>query len=148
MINKRTPHSPRPLTGKQQAFVTAYLANGFNATRAADTAGYKGTETALSVQGNTNLRIPRIEAEITRRSVALQERVEVTPAHIQGILSQTIVPRIGSDNPRQADVLLRATELLGRTIGAFVDRKEVLQAGRFEITIERVEPDKVDDAPA
>ena len=130
----------RPLTGKQQAFVTAYLANGFNATDACRKAGYKGTETALGVQGNHNLRLPKIEAEIARRTAALQARMEVTPAYIQGILSQTIVPRVGTDDARQADVMLRATELLGRTIGAFIDRKEVVQAGRFEITIERVEP--------
>ena len=30
------------LTGKQKVFVDAYLSNGFNATEAARTAGYKG----------------------------------------------------------------------------------------------------------
>jgi phage terminase small subunit len=60
------------LTGKQQAFVDHYLACNFNATEAARLAGYKGSDTALSVVGHRNLRKAKIANEIARR---LSERV-------------------------------------------------------------------------
>ena len=50
---------------------------------------------------------------------------------------------VGSNPISRSNALipLTATELLGRTIGAFIDHKEVLQAERFEKTIQRVDPD-------
>lgn len=50
------------LTAKQQSFVSAYLANGFNATRAAIEAGYS-EKTAYSI-GWENLRKPEIKSAI------------------------------------------------------------------------------------
>lgn len=54
------------LTTKQQAFVEAYLANGFNGTRAAETAGYKGNYFTLAAVAYENLRKPQI-AELVRQ---------------------------------------------------------------------------------
>lgn len=59
------------LTDKQQAFVNAYLSNGFNATRAAKAAGYKGSNKSLAVIGSDNLRKPNIAAEIKEHMAAL-----------------------------------------------------------------------------
>lgn len=53
------------LTTKQRAFVEAYLANGFNATRAAITAGYSA-RTARSI-GAENLTKPDIAGLISKR---------------------------------------------------------------------------------
>jgi phage terminase small subunit len=50
------------LTGKQQAFVLAYVSNGFNATQAALTAGYS-EKTAYSI-GSENLKKPDIKQAI------------------------------------------------------------------------------------
>lgn len=50
------------LTRKQQAFVNAYIVNGFNATQAALSAGYS-EDTAYSI-GHENLRKPEIKAAI------------------------------------------------------------------------------------
>jgi phage terminase small subunit len=50
------------LTAKQQAFVVAYLSNGFNATAAARTAGYP--KRAAHVTGWENLRKPKIASLI------------------------------------------------------------------------------------
>lgn len=50
------------LNRKQQAFVNAYIINGFNATQAAITAGYS-ENTAYSI-GHENLRKPEIKAAI------------------------------------------------------------------------------------
>jgi len=50
----------RELTGKQKAFVIHYLANGFNGTRAAEAAGYKGANATLRVVAHDNLTKPNI----------------------------------------------------------------------------------------
>lgn len=52
------------LKGKQKAFVLAYLSNGFNGTRAAKTAKYKGADVTLAVVASENLRKPKIKAAI------------------------------------------------------------------------------------
>jgi phage terminase small subunit len=55
------------LTTKQRLFVESYLSNGFNATEAARTAGYKGKEHTLHVVGYENLRKPEIAAVVSER---------------------------------------------------------------------------------
>lgn len=52
------------LKGKQKAFVLAYLSNGFNGTRAAKTAKYKGNDATLAVVASENLRKPKVKAAI------------------------------------------------------------------------------------
>lgn len=56
----------KKLTGKQELFVTAYLANGFNGVRAAAEAGYTGNINTLSVQASANIRIPKIAKMISQ----------------------------------------------------------------------------------
>lgn len=55
------------LTGKQQAFINAYLSNGFNATDAARQAGYEGNDITLAAVGYENLRKPQIATVINER---------------------------------------------------------------------------------
>lgn len=57
----------RQFTAKQLLFIDAYLANGGNGTRAAEAAGYKGSEDVWAQVAYENLRKPEIEAEINRR---------------------------------------------------------------------------------
>jgi len=52
------------LNGKQKMFVSAYLANGFNATRAAESAGYAGNDNTLAVTAYNLLRNAKIRAII------------------------------------------------------------------------------------
>lgn len=54
----------KPLNDKQQAFLSAYLSNGFNATQAAKSAGY--SERTAVVKGCVLKKDPRIAAEISR----------------------------------------------------------------------------------
>lgn len=59
------------LTLKQDAFVKAYIVNGFNATQAAITAGYS-KKTAGSV-GNENLQKPEIAKAIEEHRKSLEK---------------------------------------------------------------------------
>lgn len=56
------------LTGKQTAFVNAYLGEAkFNATEAARIAGYEGNDATLAQIGYENLRKPDIETQVKAR---------------------------------------------------------------------------------
>ena len=54
----------KSLTAKQDAFVKAYILNGENATQAAKSAGYKGSDNTLRVMGQENLLKPAISKAI------------------------------------------------------------------------------------
>lgn len=65
--NEVSPQAGDGLTGKQKVFIDAYLSNGFNATEAARTAGYKGDSNTLSSVGYENLRKPEILVVVNGR---------------------------------------------------------------------------------
>lgn len=69
-------------TRKQQLFIDSYFANGFNATRAAITAGYS-EDTAYS-QGSRLLKDVEIKAEVERRF----DELVLPPAEILARLSE------------------------------------------------------------
>lgn len=83
------------LTGKQQAFVDAYITCGFNATEAARRAGYSGDDTAMRVVGARNIANVNVRAEIDR------------------LLSERLMSR--------DEVLARLAEHAGVTLDDFVD---------------------------
>lgn len=63
--------SKSTLTDKQQAFIRAYCANGFNGVRAARTAGYSGSYSVLCVTAHDNLSNPKIRVEIDKHFKAI-----------------------------------------------------------------------------
>ncbi len=71
------PEDEHNLTLKQEAFVCAYLQNGFNATKAAKTAGY--AEDSARVTGCQNLTNPNIAEAINARL----DSEGITPARIK-----------------------------------------------------------------
>jgi phage terminase small subunit len=78
----------KKLTGKQMAFIAAYIANGFNATEACKTAGYSAkSRGSLGSQAAANLQNAAIMAELKRQ---LSER-EVTPERVIGQLDAIAV---------------------------------------------------------
>lgn len=101
------------MTEKQKAFIREYLVD-FNATKAAIRAGY--SENAASEQGYDNLRNPQIKHEI---DVYIQENVlnvnEILRDNIE-FLKNTIKTS-KSDRDK-----LKASELLGKSIGQFSDK--------------------------
>jgi phage terminase small subunit len=75
------------LTAKQQAFCESYVANGFNATQAALTAGYK--ETNATQQGCENLGKPYIQEFIQNFMAEASERALVTTEDVvKGLLKE------------------------------------------------------------
>ena len=64
------------LTAKQQAFCEHYVANGFNATQAAISAGY--SEKTAYIIGHENLSKPKIEEYIAKFKQKASNRALVT----------------------------------------------------------------------
>jgi phage terminase small subunit len=66
----------KPLTAKQEAFCRHYVANGFNATQAAISAGY--SEDTAQEQGSQNLSKLIIQERIAELSKGTVERAKAT----------------------------------------------------------------------
>lgn len=107
------------LTPKQQAFVKYYAACG-NASKAARQAGYKQPR----VQGAENLAKPAIQAALADLTASIssdriadaQERQEFWSAVMRGEFK---------GDPDLLKASLKASEILGRAQGDFIDRKEL-----------------------
>lgn len=83
------------LTGKQQAFINAYLGVAkFNATEAARIAGYEGDDNVLGVTGFENLRNPKIAAEVSRRlneaALSANEVLHILSMQARGSLADVL----------------------------------------------------------
>lgn len=78
----RKPESQkaRKLAPKQEQFILEYLANGFNATRAAIAAGYKKAN--ADTQGSRLLANPKIAAVIAERTRQMCEKREITAERV------------------------------------------------------------------
>lgn len=102
------PHYARlDLTDMQAAFVSAFLANGGNATRAADAVGYKSPRVA----GNALTRNPKVASAI-RRAI----RSEITTKGTK--LAWSAIERILEDPTAPYSVQLKAaTKVLDYTFG-------------------------------
>lgn len=71
------------LTTKQQLFVSAYCANGFNATQAAIEAGYS-PDSAREI-GSENMTKPAVVEEIDRYKLSIAKRHGIT---VSGLLKE------------------------------------------------------------
>ena len=111
----RQRQSRAQLSRKQVKFVEQYAALG-NASEAARRAGYK-LGNSIGQQGHENLKKPEIAAAI-RRELAKSD-VDVTPVRVQRRLHDI---SHAAQEAGQFGPAVRAEELLGRSIGMWIDR--------------------------
>ena len=147
------------LSYKQQAFVDYYLANGGNATKAAEAAGYA----APHVAGHRTLRKAKVQAEIAARTASramsadealqrLADRARVSIADFYDVDDDgNLVLNLqraresgklelldGITCDRQGNLVLKlpdrtkALELIGRNLGLWVDRIQQDTTIRFD----------------
>ena len=105
------------LTVKQQRFVDAYSGN---ATEAARLAGYSGSDETLRQTGAENLAKPHISELIKSRENDRQTFLIMTREERQIFWSDTI-----RDEEQDMSVRLRASELLGKSEGDFIEKKQI-----------------------
>lgn len=133
--------SDKKLTNKQQAFIDAYCSvSKFNATDAARRAGYKHPH----VQGAQNLS--KLSSQIAQRMQELKEKSGASIMSQQEVAQRLSRFADGSikvlqlanngklvDAPVSPKDQLKALELLGKSYGMFVDKKEI--NGNLDIDI-------------
>ena len=128
------------MTPKQQAFVEHYAACG-NATQAARLAGYKKPRSV----GCENLTKPDVQAAIaTLAQVKTQARI-ATAEERQSFWTAVL----RGDDGYEADMKdrLKASELLGRCQGDFLERRELTGANGAPLTAPDIQVIFVDALP-
>lgn len=129
------------LTEKQRRFVEAYSANGGNATRAAEAAGYKNPHP----QGAQTLRNVTVRAALERlRSEATQSAI-ATREQRQAFWTRVMMghERDAEGNPPRMADRLKAAELLGKSQADFVERRELSGEVDFRAKVVKVPAKKV-----
>ena len=119
-----------PLTSKQQQFVDHYIANGFNASKAAAEAGYSAPEP----RGSENVRKSNIRAHLDAHFAEM------------AMSSDEVLARIAAhakDTDKQ--VSLRALDMLGKARGLFLQRHEIQHNWQAEIEEMGLSPGEVFD---
>jgi len=107
----------KKLTTKQQRFVDFYEGN---ATEACRKAGYKGSNHTLEQVAYENLRKPYIISAIESRERLSKEKVIMDRESRQELWTM-----IALDKEERTETRLRASELLGKSEGDFIDRHEL-----------------------
>lgn len=115
----------KKLTTKQQRFVDFYDGN---ATETAKKAGYKGNRKTLEAMGRENLAKPRLAKAIRERE---QKRVGSVIANREERQIYWTKMLRGEIDGATIGESLRASELLGRSEGDFLNRHE--HSGSLEI---------------
>lgn len=129
----RTPNTVETLSEKQRRFVEAYMGEAAgNATKAAELAGYKGSYATIAAVARDNLRRPAIRAAIDQRAeedpavMTRKERQRFWTAVARGEIGTR---KIAGDAevvfPSEMKDRLKATELLGKSQGDFLERIEL-----------------------
>ena len=169
MTNKTD--KPNDLTGKQQAFVAAYLSNGFNATKAAVEAGY--APDSAHVEGCRLLRNAKVAAAIARTfqdkgiapetvqillgNVAFEADITDFEPWIKGkkTLAQlraegvdTRAVKSATDSPRGRRIELHdrlaALKELGRILGLVTSKHEITKRLRAEPNLKNMTDEELE----
>jgi phage terminase small subunit len=107
------------LTAKQEAFVSAYCSNGFNATQACISAGY--SKKTAKVIGAENLSKPNLKAAIKKHTDKTVKRNEVTVDSLIAELEEARTIALGLENP-QTSAAINAT--MGKAKLTGLDQRE------------------------
>ena len=109
------------LTGKQERFCREYLKDGkFNATRAAEAAGYS-KKTAYSI-GNENLKKPEIIKRLEQLQKKTNNKYDVSAERVVAELAKIgFSDEFGLEGFERLDLKdkIKALEMLARHVGAF-----------------------------
>lgn len=107
------------ISEKQSAFIDHYLANGFNATRAAISAGYSA-KTAQE-QSSVLLSKPIIKSEIERRKKPIANKLNISRENLvlelMDIKAKCLEEDPASGKFAQYNNALKALEMVARMLG-------------------------------
>ena len=121
------------MTPRQRKFVQEYLKDP-NATKAAIKAGYS-KKTAGKI-GSENLQKPEIRAALEVVQAKVAEKAGLTAEWVLEQLQADRQFAMGLERP-QTGSAIRALELIGKQIGMFVDKSEVVNTGVITVKFVR-----------
>lgn len=124
------------LTPKQQAFADYYIQTG-NATEAAIKAGY--SEKTARITGCENLTKPNIQQYIEDKQKELENNRLADMTEVREFWTEAMRNSENSMKDR-----LKASEMIARTSGAFLDKVEMKTTGEQTITVTIMDDDDVD----
>lgn len=121
---RQTPTS-KPLSEREHRFVRAYVGPAAgNGTEAARLAGYKGSPKAMGVTAVRLLARASVQQAIARLRQQADRQAAMTLAELQERWARIFAgAEPGSGKLAMRD-RLKASELLARSMGAFVERRE------------------------
>lgn len=133
--------SDKKLTNKQQAFIDAYCSvSKFNATDAARRAGYKhpnvqGAQNLLKLSAQIAERMEKLKEKSGSSIMSQQEVAQRLSSFADGSIKVQQLANNGKlvDAPVSPKDQLKALELLGKSYGMFVEKKEI--NGNLDIEI-------------
>ena len=114
------------MTKKQKSFVEHYNGNG---TEAAKLAGYAGSRAVLAQTASDNLRNPDIRSALDARITS-----DLEPFVANRTNRQQFWTKIMNDPNVETRDRLRASELLAKADGDFIDRK----SSEHQVTLEEL----------
>ena len=131
------------LTERQRRFVEEFAANGGNATKAAKAAGYahphvKGSQTLEKVSVREAIEALRLAT--TNPAIATREQRQVFWSRVIRGEETYFDHKLGCEVPYPIEARLRASELLGKSQGDFVHRREDAGRGRGALRIVQLPP--------
>ena len=124
------------LTPKQQAFADYYIQTG-NATEAAIQAGY--SEKTAKQTGYENLTKPYIQQYIEEKQKELESNRLADITEVREFWTEAMRNPDNSMKDR-----LKASEMIARTSGAFLDKVEMKTTGEQTITVTIMDDDDAD----
>lgn len=124
------------LTPKQQAFADYYIQTG-NATEAAIQAGY--SEKTAKQTGYENLTKPYIQQYIEEKQKELESNRLADITEVREFWTEAMRNPDNSMKDR-----LKASEMIARTSGAFLDKVEMKTTGEQTITVTIMDDDNAD----
>ena len=114
------------LTPKQKAFCEYYAANGGNGTQAAIDAGY--SDNVAGQQGAENLKKPEIKEYIAELANPTENKRIANANEIKEFWSSVMREDAEKMNDR-----LKASELLAKSGGMFIDRVEIKETSMTDV---------------
>lgn len=124
------------LTPKQQAFADYYIQTG-NATEAAIKAGY--SKKTAKETGYENLTKPHLQQYIAEKQKELESSRMADMEEVREFWTETMRNKENAMKDR-----LKASEMIARTSGAFLDKVEMQTTGEQTITVTIVDDDDAD----
>lgn len=124
------------MTEKQKRFCDYYIASA-NSYESYKKAGYKGKEESLRAAASNLLAKPHIQEYIKARSKELESERIASIEEVQEFWTREMRNEENDKNHR-----IRASELLAKSKGAFIEKKEIKAEVEQEINVRLIDDDE------